>query len=112
MSKPSRKPKPTAKRATRRSRTRRKPRFITASEARRRAARHLLRRMLASAEVRDGAKTRWSVYDCSGKLASKPVWLVYPNPAEPVAQFRPSTIIAICKRTGRVLYEGSAGDEG
>ncbi len=89
-----------------------KVRFITQAEARRRAGRHVLKRLLRGATVRDGQAARWDVYDPTGKLARKEVWLVYPNPEMPTAELRSSKVILVCKRTGQVLYEGSAHDEG
>jgi hypothetical protein len=35
----------------------------------------------------------------------------YPNPEQPLTGLRSSQLIAVCKRSGRVLYAGSAGDE-
>lgn len=88
-----------------------KVRLITRAEARRRAARHILNRMFKGATVRDGKTARWWVYDPTGKVADREVWLVYKNPDNP-SELKSASIIAVCKRTGRVLYEGSAGDEG
>ena len=39
------------------------------------------------------------------------VWVVYKNPDDPMS-LKSSDVIVVSKRTGRVLYEGSAGDEG
>ena len=39
------------------------------------------------------------------------VWVVYKNPENPM-QLKSADIIAVCKRTGRILYEGTASDEG
>jgi hypothetical protein len=111
--------KPRRKLKTAKSAKRRRPRggksrkrFISPAEARRRAERHVLKRMFRGATVRDGNTARWRVYDPTGKLAGKDVWLVYPNPEQPLTELRSSQLIAVCKRTGRVLYDGSAGDEG
>ena len=87
-------------------------RLINAVEARRRAERHVLKRMFQGVPVRDGKAGRWRVYDPTGELAGKDVWLVYPNSGQLVTELRSSQLIAVCKRTGRVLYDGSAGDEG
>ena len=54
-------------------------RLITAVEARRRAERHVSKRMFQGVPVRDGKTARWRVYDLTGKLAGKDVWLVYQN---------------------------------
>ena len=62
--------------------------------------------------VRDGKTARWRVNDPNCKLVGKDVWLVYPNSEQPVTVLRCSQLIAVCKRSGRVLYEGSAADEG
>jgi hypothetical protein len=85
--------------------------FITRAEARRRAAQHL-QGMLKGADVRDGKTMQSCGYEFSRKLAGKEVWLVYANLGLPAIELRSSQIIAVCKRTGRVLYEGSAHDEG
>ena len=37
-------------------------------------------------------------------------WVVYKNGF--VTGLRASEVVVVCKRTGRVLYEGSAHDEG
>ena len=103
VGRPTKRPKP------RRSRVR----FITAAEARRRAERHVLKRVFKGAKVRDGKRANWHVYDQTGKLAGKEVWLVYPKPDQrEIAVLRSSEIIVVCKRTGRALYEGTANDEG
>ena len=86
--------------------------FITRAEALRRAEQHVLERMFKGATVKDGKTARWSVYDATGRLAREEVWLVCPNPERPGNELRSSQIIAVCKRTGRVLFEGSAHDEG
>ena len=85
--------------------------FITRAEARRRAARHL-HRLFKGATVRDGKTAQSCGYGFPSKLANKEVWLVYANLGLPAIVLRSSHIIAVCKRTGRVLYEGSAHDEG
>jgi hypothetical protein len=40
----------------------------------------------------------------------KKTWVVYKNPR--AIALRSSEVVVVCKRTGRVLYEGPAGDEG
>jgi hypothetical protein len=96
---------------SRQSRTRpqaRKP--ITPAEARRRAAAHVLNRMFKGAKVADGAKIRLGIY-AAGSWKPAEVWIVYKNPDSAMA-LKSSDIIVVAKRTGRVLYEGPAGDEG
>ena len=44
------------------------------------------------------------------RLVAGECWVVYKNPKE--IALKSSDVILVCKRTGRVLYEGSAGDEG
>lgn len=83
---------------------------ITPAEARRRAARHVLNRMFKGAKVADGAEVRLGVYP-GGHWKSAEVWIVYKNPADSMA-LKSSDIVVVSKRNGRVLYEGSAGDEG
>ncbi len=58
----------------------------------------------------DGAEVRLSVHP-GGHWKSAGVWIVYKNPEGPIA-LKSSDIVVVSKRTGRVLYEGSAGDEG
>jgi len=43
--------------------------------------------------------------------AGKDVWVVHQNAENPMI-LKSSEIVVICKRTGRVLYAGSACDEG
>ena len=50
-----------------------------------------------------------SVRDLRGKSAE--VWIVYKNPADSRA-LKSSDLGVVSKRTGRVRYEASAGDEG
>jgi hypothetical protein len=45
-----------------------------------------------------------------GDWSVKDTWVVYKNPKE--IALKSADVILVCKRTGRVLYEGSAGDEG
>jgi hypothetical protein len=73
-----------------------KARTVSPTQARRRAARHVLARLVKGATVRDG-KDAWLV-----SLALDPAG----------NELRASQIIAVCKRTGRVVYEGSSYDEG
>jgi hypothetical protein len=84
-------------------------RFITPTEARRRAARHVVKRMFRGAAVKDGATVSLCVY-CGGGWTAKDAWVVYKN-SEGLA-LKSSEVVLVSKRTGRVLYEGSAGDEG
>ena len=82
---------------------------ITRAEARRRAERHVLKRLFKGAMVRDGAAVRLGIYN-RGVWTGKDVWVVYKN-SEEIA-LKSSQVVLVCKHTGRVLYEGSAGDEG
>ena len=84
----------------------RNPQFITRAEARRRAARHVLSQMFKGATVRDGAEVGHNLYG----VQREDVWVVYKNPKE--IALKSSDVILVCKRTGRVLYEGATGDEG
>ena len=83
---------------------------ITKAVALRRASRHVLRRMFKGAKVADGDKVRLGIYP-SGNWKPADVWIVYKNPDDSMA-LKSSDIVVVSKRTGRVLYEGSAGDEG
>jgi hypothetical protein len=52
---------------------------------------------------------RLGIYN-QGDWAGKDVWVVYKNSGE--ITLKPSQVVLVWKRTGRVLYEGSANDEG
>ncbi len=80
-------------------------RFITAAEARL-ATSYVLNRIFKGAAVRDGAKVRWHIFN----VRREDVWLVYKNCHEML--LRSSDVVVVCKRTGRILHEGSVGDEG
>jgi len=83
-----------------------KAKFITRAEARRRAERHVLNRMFKGATVRDGTEAGGNLYN----VRRADTWVVYKNPKE--FALKSSNVVVVCKRTGRVLHEGSAGDEG
>ena len=83
-----------------------KAKWITRAEARRRAERHVIDRLFKGAQVRDGVKSGHRAYN----VRLEDTWVVYKNC--PVLALRSSAIVVICKRSGRVLYEGSAHDEG
>ena len=85
---------------------------LTPAEARRRAGQHVIKQMFTGARVSDGTGERMCIYDVTGELAGNPVWFVYPNPEGPSNVIRSSQVIAICQRTGKILYAGSAHDEG
>jgi len=59
-----------------------------------------------SAVVRDGAKARGNIYN----VRREDTWVVHKNLGD--IAFRSSEVLVICRRTGRVLYEGLAHDEG
>ena len=84
--------------------------FISRAEARRRAERHVLKRIFGAAQVRDGAEAVLHIY-IRGKWKNSDAWVVYKHPPGLIA-IKASDVVLVCKRTGRVLYEGSAGDEG
>ena len=97
-------------RAPRRSKPRRdQTRFITRALARRQAERHVLKRMFRGAPVRDGAEVRLGIY-ARGNWTAKDVRVVYKNPEE--IALKSAEVVVVSKRTGRVVYEGPAGDEG
>ena len=83
----------------------RKAKIITRAEARRRAERHVINRMFKGATVRDGMEACHHIYN----VRRENTWVVYKN-GPPV--IKSSSVVVICKRTGRVLFEGSANDEG
>lgn len=91
--------------ASKRPKPRKAP-FITRAEARQRAERYVLNRMFKGATVRDGAETGGNIYG----VRREDTWVVYKNPR--VSALRSADVVVVCKRTGRVLYEGSAHDEG
>ena len=105
MSKARRKLKKAAGKSAKRVRPRR-GKFITRAEARRLAGRHVLNRMFKGATVRDGVEAGGNLYG----VRRKDTWVVYKNPR--VSAFRSADVVVVCQRTGRVLYEGSAHDEG
>ena len=80
--------------------------FITRAEARRRAERHVLKWMFQGASVRDGAESGFNAYG----VRRQDTWIVFKNSR--VSALKSSDVVVVCKRTGRVLYEGSAHDEG
>jgi hypothetical protein len=108
MSKPRKKFRTAAGKTFRRPKPH-KANFITRAEARRQAERHVLKRTLKGSTVRDGAVVRLGI-DNRGDWTDKDVWVVYKN-SEEIA-LKPSEVVLVCKRTGRVLYEGHANDEG
>ena len=59
--------------------------------------------------MRDGATVRLGTY-FRDKWAAKDVWVVYKN-SEGFG-LKSSDVVLVSKRSGRVLYEGSACDEG
>jgi hypothetical protein len=95
-----RKPKPSA--------PRRRQRPVTAAQARQIAARFDAARRFGGATVKDGGAGLY----LSGAARHRDVWLVFPNPVPASAAIRPSEVIAVSKRTGRVIYSGVLPDEG
>ena len=83
----------------------RKP-IITRAEARRRAERHVLKRMFQGATVRDGAQDGFNAYG----VRRQDTWIVFKNSS--VSALKSSDVVVVCKRTGRALYEGPSQDEG
>src|SRR5579862_7435554 len=98
----------TASKRLKRGRGRR--RFITRAEARRQAARHVVKRMFKGAEVRDGAQAKIRVY-LRDDWKAEDMWVVFKTQEEP-GTLKATEVVLVCKRSGRVLYEGSANDEG
>jgi hypothetical protein len=84
--------------------TKRRPRRLTAAQARRIAARYELARRFSGATVKRAADV--SGYYCPADRAD--VWFVYPNSAG--MHLGPDEIIAVCARTGRVLGAGRVGE--
>lgn len=107
MRKARRKLKETASKSVKRPKPRRgKARLITRAEARRRAEQYVLKRMFKGATVRDGAQAGGNLYN----VRRADTWVVYRKCRE--MGLRSADVVVVCKRTGRVLYEGSAHDEG
>ncbi len=59
--------------------------------------------------MRDGAAVRLGIY-LRGDWSSKGVWVAQKNSED--TALKSSDVVLVCKRTGRVLYEGLAKDEG
>ena len=93
-----------AKRRSGGSNPRKRP--ITAAQARQLAAKHVLNRMFAGAVVKNGATVRFGGYGAQ----QGDTWVIYKN--QDVNELRSSDVVVVCKRTGRILYEGIVGDEG
>ena len=113
MSQARRKLKTAASKSVKRVRAKKKQ-FVTRAEARRRAERHVLNRMFKGAPVKDGEVARFCIYN-QGKWTNKDVWVVYKNSKQQISEqlvLKSSEVVVVSKRTGWVLYEGSAGDEG
>src|SRR5258707_13857930 len=81
-------------------------RHVTATHARRLAARHVLKGMFKGATVRDGAEVRLRIFN----VPTAGAWIVYEN--LPCLALQSSKVVAVCKRTGRIIYEGSAAGAG
>lgn len=94
-------------RVTKRLAKRRK-KAVSANQARRLAARHIIARMFDNASVRDGGEMDVGVYN----MRRKDVWLVFPESENKAMSLRASFVVVVCKRTGRVLYDGPTNDEG
>lgn len=85
----------------------RRKRSLSAAEARRRAIRHVVRRMFKDTQVVDGKHADMSVY----ALPREGVWVVCKQ-ARGVPALRTAEVIVVCQRTGKILYEGPTNDEG
>ena len=92
-----------AKRTAKRSK-----KAISATQARRLAAKHVMARMFDNATVRDGAEIDGRIYS----LPCKELWMVFPNRQAEISTLCSSPVVGVCKRTGRVRYTGPANDEG
>jgi hypothetical protein len=86
-----------------------KKQLVTRAEARRRAERHVLHRMFKGAAVRDGTDVPLNIYD----VRTEDTWVVQKNDqGDQSALLKSSDVVVVCKRTGTVLYDGPAHDEG
>src|SRR5262245_35560500 len=77
---------------------------ITAMDAKRRAERHLANRIFKALTVVEGDGARRWTYG----LSRRDVWVVQFDSFP--ARLAPSQIVLVCKRTGRILYDGLACD--
>ncbi len=90
------------------------PSSITAAEALAHAQKHVLEKIFGGRAVSDGASIEFRAYSSGKDWRVEDTWAVYTGrwPEERMITFRASDVILICKRTSKVLYEGSACDEG
>ena len=95
MSQAQRKLKTATGKTTKRSKPR-KAKFITRTEARRRAERYVFNRMFGGARVQDGATAKLCIYN-RGDWSANDVWVVYKNPKE--IALKSADVILVCKRT-------------
>lgn len=66
-------------------------------------------RMFGKAHVQSGEESNTGIFD----VRRDDVWMVFPNVEhERAGIVGPSPVVIVCKRTGRVIYEGPANDEG
>lgn len=87
-------------------------RLITAARAKRIAERFVSERMFKGTPVEELMPQRFSLYDPKARLNGKLAWLVFQNEFWRETGLRSSLAIAVCKRTGKVLYHGPMHDEG
>jgi hypothetical protein len=71
-----------------------KRQFITRTDARRRAERHVLKRTFKGATVQNGAALRLGIYN-RGDWTNKDVWVVYKNSEE--TALKSSEVVLVCK---------------
>ena len=95
----------------------RNPPFVTKEEAVRLARQHIVDPAYECGGVVDGAVANLGLIYIPGRVdwSVKDVWVVYKchkQPVDAVAVLTSSQVVFVCKRTGKVLYEGWAGDEG
>ncbi|MEI6862672.1 MAG: hypothetical protein WCL04_10530, partial [Verrucomicrobiota bacterium] len=85
-------------------------RQVTADEARRIAVWASSDRSFATGEVRDGAEANVRAY----AIDKDDCWVVYRSfdYDDDVIRLQSSWVALVCKRTGRLVYVGSAHDEG
>ena|GEM_PF-658019 len=86
-------------------------RRITRAGARRLAAQHAVEATFRGSTVKDGAEAGLSDFKLPASLTGKDVWVVNQNYGDTMT-LKSSEIVVVCKRTGRVVYAGSACDEG
>ena len=86
--------------------------LLTHREARKKAELYFIRSRFAGATVEDGATANWHPRYGARRFRKEDVWVIFLKEPNPELALRSSNVIAVSKKTGRILYDGSANDEG